>query len=304
MLIVRTLRTLVVAVGLAIGVAAQDAQPTPIAAPSPGDVQVYATVVDTSGALVADLDRQGFEIYDGGRRRPLTSFQSSTQPVNVVIMIDGSASMELMQEQIRISADRVVAQLGPDDRARIGSFSGKVVITPHGTSDRVALSRALNASKSGDAPTMLWDAIDLAIAAVASEPGRRVVLVFTDGDDTGSRRENFNRVVERAQADDVMIYAVGVTRLVPGTNPLRMLSYPPNGRLRRLADETGGGYVELTPKTDLGATFARVADELRRQYLLGFTPDRPDGTMHELRVTLTGPGLHVRARLQYRAPLP
>lgn len=301
---VRALRTLVVAFALATGVVAQDAQPAPIAAPSPGDVQVYATAVDASGALAADLDRQDFEIYDEGRRRPLTSFRSSTQPINVVIMIDASASLELMQEQMKIAADRLVAQLGPDDSARIGSFSNKVVIPPQGTGDRVALSRAVNASLSSRAPTLLWDALDLAIAAVASEPGRRVVLVFTDGDDTGSRRANFNRVIERAQADDVMIYAVGVTPLVPGTDPLRMLSFQPDSRLRRLADETGGGYVELTLKTDLGATFARVADELRRQYLLGFTPDRPDGTMHELRVTLTRPGLHVRARLQYRAPSP
>jgi len=298
------MRTLVVAVALATGVVAQDAQPAPIAAPSRGDVQVYATVVDASGALVADLDRQDFEIYDEGRRRPLTSFRSSTQPINVVILIDASASLELVQEQIKISAERVMERLGPDDRARIGSFSNEVVITPEATSDRVALARALNGSMSrrARAPTLLWDAIDLAIAAVASESGRRVVLVFTDGDDTGSRSTNFNRVVERAQADDVMIYGIGVTRLVPGTNPLRMVSVTPNARLRRFADETGGGYVELTLKTDLGATFARVADELHRQYLLGFTPDRPDGAMHELRVTPMRPGLHVRARLRYRAP--
>ena len=189
-------------------------------------------------------------------------------PINVVIMIDASASLELMQEQIRISADRVIAQLGPGDRARIGTFSNEVVITPQGSSDRVALSRALNdsVSRRARAPTLLWDAMDLAMAAVASEPGRRVVLVFTDGEDTGSRRANFNRVVERAQADDVMIYAVGVTRLVLQKDPLRMLSVPPDARLRRLAEATGGGYVELTPTTELGATFARVADELRRKY--------------------------------------
>ena len=298
------MRTLVVAVALSTGVVAQDAQPAPSAARSPGDVQVYLTAVDASGALVTDLDRQDFEIYDEGRRRPLTSFQSSIQPINVVIMIDASASLELMQEQIRISADRVVAQLGPDDRARIGSFSNKVAIPPQGTGDRVALSRAVSASLSSRAPTLLWDAIDLAIAAVASEPGRRVVLVFTDGDDTGSRHANFDRVIERAQADDVMIYAVGVTRLVLETDPLRMLTFSPDGRLRRLAEATGGGYTELMPKTDQGATFARVADELHRQYLLGFAPDPRDGKMHELRVSATRPGLHVRARQRYRAPLP
>jgi Ca-activated chloride channel family protein len=155
-----------------------------------------------------------------------------------------------------------------------------------------------------EGPTPLWDAIDLAITAVASEPGRRVVVVFTDGFDTGSRRANFNEVVARSQADNVMIYPVGLPYLTPRTDPLRMISTPPDNRLRSLADQTGGGYVELTPKSALDAMFGRVADELHRQYRLGFVPDPSDGRMHELRVSVNRPGLHVRATQRYRAPLP
>ena len=144
-------------------------------------------------------------------------------------------------------------------------------------------------------PTFLWDAIDVSMAALKDETGRRVVLIFTDGDDKTSRTTNFDRVLARAQAEDFMIYAIGLQSHILG----RVTR--PDGNLRRLADETGGGYFELKQTADLNSTFTRVADELHRQYVIGFDAAVLDGLVHKLDVRVKVPGMTVRARKSYLA---
>jgi len=128
--------------------------------------------------------------------------------------------------------------------------------------------------------------------------GRRVVLVFTDGDDTGSR-ENAATVLESARANEVMIYAIGLRS--DYFNGSRQVRSKPDGGLRRLAEETGGGYFELEATSDLAPTFTRVAQELHSQYVLGFTPTVLDGKIHRLSVRTKRPATTVRARRTYLA---
>jgi VWFA-related protein len=125
-----------------------------------------------------------------------------------------------------------------------------------------------------------------------------VILLFTDGDDTESSTR-LGTVVDRARAQDVMVYGIGFESVY--FNGQRMVRSKPDGGLQRLADETGGGYFELKKATDLAPTFTRVAQELHSQYVIGFSPTQLDNKVHKLGVRVKKPGLTPRARRSYLA---
>ena len=124
------------------------------------------------------------------------------------------------------------------------------------------------------------------------------MLVFTDGDDTYSHA-SLGKVIERARAEEVMVYAIGLESNF--FNGARMERTKPDRGLKKLAEETGGGYFELKRTNDLAPTFTRVAYELHSQYVLGFTPQVLDGRVHKLAVRVKQPGMTARARRSYLA---
>jgi Ca-activated chloride channel family protein len=147
-------------------------------------------------------------------------------------------------------------------------------------------------------PTRLYDAIDESITRLENVDGRKVVLVFTDGDDNASKIGS-GKVLDRARERDVMIYAIGlVNDYFNGQQRVR--SQPDRG-LKKLAEETGGGYFELKRTADLNTTFTRVAEELHSQYILGFSPEALDGKVHKLEVRVKKAGMTARARKSYLA---
>jgi Ca-activated chloride channel family protein len=242
-------------------------------------VPIYTTVIDKSGRLVPDLLEEHFEVTDDGKPSPLTVFKSDVQPITVVVMLDTSGSMTLNLGFLKVAAEQFVLRLLPTDRARIGSFSDQIFISPTFTNNRDDLVRYLHTEIRFGNPTFLWDAIDRSMDAMAKEQGRRVVLIFTDGDDQRSVKTNFDGVLARAQAEDFMIYAIGLQSQILGT-------------------VTSGGYFELKQTADLNSTFTRVADELHRQYSLGIKPTL-DGKLHKLDVRVKVPGMIARARKTY-----
>jgi Ca-activated chloride channel family protein len=128
--------------------------------------------------------------------------------------------------------------------------------------------------------------------------GRRVIVLFTDGDDQGSATSQ-GKVIDKARADEVMVYAIGLESVyMSGTQRIRTR---PAGGLRKVADETGGGYFELKKTDELGPAFTRVAQELHSQYLIGFTPQNLDGKVHKLEVRAKDPNNKARARRSYVA---
>ncbi len=260
-------------------------------------VAVYATVLDSLGRMVPDLKEEHFEVYDNGVKVPLSVFKSDVQPIKVVVMLDTSGSMTLNLDLLKIAAEQFVLRLLPADRARIGSFSDKIQISAQFTNDRDELTRILRNDIQFGNPTFLWDAIDLSMDALSREVDRRVVLIFTDGEDETSRKTNFNGVMTRAQNEDFMIYSIGLQSVIPALNRITR----PDRNLRRLSEQTGGGYFELTRASDLNTTFTRVADELHRQYVLGFDVQNLDGAIHKLDVRVKIPGMVVRARKSYLA---
>jgi Ca-activated chloride channel family protein len=148
-------------------------------------------------------------------------------------------------------------------------------------------------------PTRLWDAVHAGLDSLSGLEGRRVVLVFTDGADTASKAD-FGSTQDRARSEEAMVYAIGLRGSEPGPGG-RPMTTRPDRRLRKLADETGGGYFELDDKDQLTSTFTRVSEELHSQYLIGFSPEARDGKIHKLEVRVKRPGAKARARKSYVA---
>ena len=260
-------------------------------------VPIYATVVNAVGRLVPDLNETDFSIVDNGKPTAVTVFSREPQPFSAVVMLDTSASMTANLLRLKAAAKQFLIRLGPQDRAQVGAFNDKIQLSGVFTSDRDALIRAVDDLEFGN-PTRLHDAIGASLDALRGIEGRRVVLIFTDGDDTASR-VTFKTVLERARDEEVMVYAIGLESEY--FNGQRLVRTRPSKDLRKIAEETGGGYFEQIETADLGQTFSWVAEELRSQYLLGFAPAILDGRLHKLDVRVSRPGMSVRARKTYSA---
>jgi VWFA-related protein len=147
-------------------------------------------------------------------------------------------------------------------------------------------------------------AIDQSITALSSLPGRRVVLVFTDGYDSPYKTlvpVKFKDLINRIRETNTMVYALGFVEVIPQPDKPPKINLPDKG-LRTLADDSGGGYFEIQDTANLTEVFTRVAEELHRQYWLGFAPPVRDGKTHTIGVTVKQLGLTARARQTYVAP--
>ena len=267
-------------------------------------VPLYVTVMDTARRLVPDLAEEDFEIYDNGKLQKLTNFDNKATPISVVVMLDTSGSMTLALDHVKQAAEQFLIRLLPEDKGKIGAFNDKIEVKPAAglpfTNNRDQLIRAL-ADLDFGYPTRLFDAVDFGINELKNADGRKVVLVFTDGEDTASRMSSGD-VTERARIDEVMVYSVGLENEYMNGNQ-RVRTSPDRG-LRRLSDETGGGFFMLKKKDELGSTFTRIAQELHSQYVMGFTPETLDNKIHKLEVRLKKPGMTARARRSYLAAAP
>src|SRR5712692_3093080 len=260
-------------------------------------VSVFATVTDAQKRLVPDLTKDDFEILDNEKPQTIAFFQNEIQPITVVVMLDTSASMTGTIALLRAAAEQFIIRLLPADKARVGAFNDKIQFSSRFTSDRDELAGDLKELDYGNS-TKLYDALAASLDELKPIEGRRVVLVFTDGDDTASR-VGLGTVIDRARAEDLMVYSIGLESRY--FNGQRMVTSRPDRGLRKLADETGGGYFELEKTNDLAPTFTRVAQELHSQYVLGFTPTQLDNRVHKLTVRMKQAGMTARARRSYLA---
>jgi Ca-activated chloride channel homolog len=260
-------------------------------------VSVYATVTDAERRLVPSLTQGDFEILDNDKPQEIAFFKNETEPITVVVMLDTSASMTGSIPLLRSAAEQFLIRLLPADKARVGAFNDKIEMSARFTNNRDALVGELKDLDFGNG-TRLWDAVGASLDALQGIDGRRVVLVFTDGDDTQSKAR-LGGVTDAARADDVMVYTIGLqSEYFDGQ---RMVRSKPDGGLKKIAEETGGGYFELKKTADLSPTFTRVAQELHSQYALGFSPKELDGRVHKLTVRTKQAGMAVRARRSYLA---
>jgi Ca-activated chloride channel family protein len=284
---------LVLAAGLVVvPILAQDVQ-TPTFRAGTKTVSLYATVTE-GGRLVPGLSREDFEILDDAKPQPLTVFSAEILPITVVVMLDTSGSMTSNIETLKAGAEQFFLRLFKGDRARLGAFNDKIQWASERSGNRDELIASIAQVDYGNA-THLYDALGASLEELVGVEGRKVILVFTDGDDMGSRMR-FGTVLDRAQVDEVMVYAIGLA----GQAAYGQFTKPDRS-LKRLAAETGGGYFELSRADQLTSTFTRVALELHSQYVLGFSPQSRDGKTHKLEVRVKKPGMTARARKSYVA---
>jgi Ca-activated chloride channel family protein len=257
------------------------------------NVPVYVTVTDANKRLVPGLTQEEFEVFDEKTKAPITIFDNQIQPVTVAVMLDSSGSMTMNLELLKQAAEQFVIRLLPEDKGRIGYFNDKIAFLSDFSSDRDMLIASLRDMQFGN-PTRLYDSLLFSLDELKAIEGRKVILSFTDGADTASR-SGLGEVLRRAREEEVMVYGIGLESVMLN------IRTRPDGALRKLAEETGGGYFELKNTDDLGPTFTRVAQELHSQYLLGFEPQL-DGKVHKIEVRVKRPGLIARGRRTYQAP--
>ena len=256
-------------------------------------VSLFVTVTDAQKRLIPELTKDDFTVFDNDKPQPLIYFDNSIRPINVVVMLDTSGSMTLTIDLLKLAAEQFLLRLLPEDKARIGAFNDKIQFNARWSSDRDQMITDAKNLDFGNG-TRLWDAAAASLDELKNIDGRKVILLFTDGDDTESKIR-LGTVLDRARAEEVMIYAIGLESKFMGTTT------KPDGGLRKIAEETGGGYFELKRAADLASTFTKVAQELHSQYVIGFAPTLLDNKVHKLAVRMKQPGMTAQARRSYLA---
>ena len=256
-------------------------------------VSVYTTVTAADGRPVMNLTATDFEIYDSGQPARITVFDTTAQPLTLLLMFDTSASIAPNLDKVRLAANAAVAALTVGDRARIGTFGHEIAISPHLTGDQSILTRVIREEIWPGVRTRLWDALRRALEDLSGETGRRALVVLSDGRDSSSRDQSkitASRAAVRASAtsDDWSVYAVSVAGSIDRS-------------LVEIVNETGGRAIRTAGPSDLTTGYTSVMNELRHQYLLGFAAAQSDGAIHTIDVRVRRPGLTVRARRVYRA---
>ena len=313
----------------------QEQQPTGPEEVDAGDIiRVNTTLItlpvsamDRDGRYVPNLRKEDFRIWEDGVEQDVAFFQSVDKPFSVVLMLDTSPSTKFRLEDIQDAAISFVNQLRSDDKVMVVSFDGDIRILSDFTTDRRQLYYAIQRSRTRNG-TRLYDAIDAVINQELSRVnGRKAIVLFTDGVDTASERADYHSNITDAQELDALIYPVqydtrsdmnvgnsrrqsGWGRILEGIfgggvmNPAGTAQgdYELADRyLLELANSTGGREYKADTVQNMSQAFANVAEELRRQYSLGYYPKRPPqvGQRRYVRVRARQPNLAVRARESY-----
>src|SRR5690242_2807059 len=151
-------------------------------------VSLFVTVQDAQRRLIPDLMQDEFQILDNDKPQPIVYFDNSVHPINVVVMLDTSGSMTLTIDLLKQAAEQFIIRLLPDDKARVGAFNDKIQFGGmQFTNNRDDLISDIKGLDYGNG-TRLWDAVGASLDELKPIDGRRVVLLFTDGDDTDSRK--------------------------------------------------------------------------------------------------------------------
>ena len=300
-------------------------------------INVTATVTDGQGRFVPGLRREDFVVYEDGRPQVVSQFDAERVPVSLGIALDTSGSMYGEKiAAARAALDRFLFDLlGPQDEVFLYRFDARPELVQAWTSDRQAVSRALGAAQPRGG-TALYDTVAEAVPMAQSGSRRKKALVvISDGDDTSSRMR-LSDLQQLIRETEVLVYAIGIdasglepprdapaasphspraTPLpFPGKRPVTPPASPPapNGAhpnssssnrltkgsaLRAITDDSGGRTEMIYSSRDLGPATAGIADELSRQYFLGYVSSLPkDGRWHNVEVQVRKGSYLVRAR--------
>ena len=301
-------------------------------------VTIPVSVMDRDGRYIPNLLKEDFRIWEDGVEQDVAFFASVDKPFSVVLMLDTSPSTQFRMEEIQDAAITFVNQLRPDDRVMVVSFNDDIKVLSEFTTDRSRLHRAIERARTDDG-TRLYDAVDMVMNQYLTRiQGRKAIVLFTDGVDTTSERADFHSNMMDAQELDALIYPVQYDTsrdmnaggnfpqqrgdvwgqilggIFGGMGRRGSRGNMPRGRgtargdydlanryLEELANTTGGREYRADTLQNMSTAFANVAEELRRQYSIGYYPKRPPqaGQRRQIRVRANQPNLAVRARDSY-----
>lgn len=254
-------------------------------------VDVYATVANRAGGPVTDLRKTDFQVLEEGVPQTITAFASGDFPMAVAVALDRSWSMAGRRLQLAKQAARTfIAELRPRDRAMVIALASDTEVVAPLSVERNAAFEAL-ARLQPWSTSALHDAVVASLDMIQPAGGRRALILLSDGIDRYSRATAAD-ALQHARELDVLVYPISLGGERP---PL----------FAELAAATGGRSFAIEDPSALAKTFGAIADELRHQYLLGYTPTRPaDPSRPEWRsltVKVSRPDVRVRARQGYLA---
>jgi Ca-activated chloride channel family protein len=254
-------------------------------------VQVNAVVTSSDGHFVKNLSRDQFRILEDGRPQPITSFEPTGTALELVLAVDVSGSMADVMPDVKQAVRAFLDALGPKDQVTLIAFNDAMFTLARRESNAAARSRAVD-RLSPWGSTALYDVIVRSLDLLSRQPGRRALVIFSDGDDQSSQ-SSFEEVERLVREGDATLFMVGLGR--GATNE------PLKEKMERLALASGGRALFVERSDRLGEPFAAIVEELSNQYMLGFDPKR-DGRWHTIEVQVPNTRHRVRARQGYKAP--
>jgi Ca-activated chloride channel family protein len=263
-------------------------------------VSLTAVVHDKSGHAIHGLGPKDIEVYEDGVRQEVTYFREASGaseekiPLSVVLVLDASGSMRENMHFLQEAALGFVYKLTDIDSALVVQFNESIKGSVEFTGDVERLEQFVEALQAWGG-TSLYDAIHYGLNRIKDQPGRKAIIVFSDGADTTSTMKE-QEVVDYARAVEATVYSVGIR----GASGLMARS--PRGFLRKVALETGGQFFFPDKVGELIKVFNGISDELHNHYMLAYSPQRaPDGMWRNIEIRLKRKDAEIRVRKGYFA---
>ena len=310
-------------------------------------VTVPVSVLDRQGRFIPGLRKEDFQVFENGIEQPIAFFEPTEKPFTVALVLDTSASTRFHLWQIKEAAINFAKQLRPQDRVLVVTFSDEVLLLTEATNDQNVINAVIEVNANPGSSTRLYDAVNLVIAERLDKiQGRKAIVLFTDGVDTSSHIATYQSTLREAEELDALIYPIQydttdymramqgggsvtivtsrsnwpfggsgssqTTQTVPGTNaPISGATQADYDRadqyLQGMAEKTGGRLYRANDPAELAKAFASIAEELRRQYSLGYYPQTEaaeTGERRAIKVSVKRPNVAVRARNSYLRAAP
>lgn len=259
-------------------------------------VTTAVTVVGADGRLITELNKEDFEIFDDGVEQTVAQFTRERVPVSVALLLDSSDSMfgQRMLDA-RTALERFVEDLlAPTDEAELVVFNHEPRLTAQWTGNRMHIGEQMEKIQPSGG-TAVFDAIATALPTFDTRTHPRAAIVLVSDGADNSSDISIPKLQTLVGPSDVFVYAIAVQ-----TSNARIAD---RGNPYALQDVTSrsGGYTEVVASAlDIGPATARIADELNKQFMLGFYPTgKPNGQYHTIRVRVKGDGYRVRSRRGY-----
>jgi Ca-activated chloride channel family protein len=298
---------------------AQSQQPTPPIRVSVNRVNVGVTVTDSSGHFIEGLHREDFQLFDNDDEQPITDFLPIEEPAQLLLLIEaGPAVVFLSQNHLR-AADTLLTAIAPTDRVAIAGYSKTPKLLLDFTTNKSAARATLQDINFGNdfADLNLSSSLAAAIDALAPLPGKKTIVLLSTGVDTSSL-PNWPLIQQKLSTADVRILAVSLAgdfRKAPKRKKLSAQDRENRTQvnevfgeadkwLQNLSHSTGGRAYFPTNTKEFASAYAEIAQLIRHEYSLAFSPPAADNRLHSLKVKVKASAYQVDHRQAYFAPSP